>query len=227
MFILKNLVTISLLTGLLLIAGCNQDTEQTANSNSENVEREKNQSEQDNNQSNADQKQERENDTSNTSESNKNEEQNSHSEDRNSKKNDQSEQASDTLNKEQAKVVLSDYEEAFKNVINNTNQELKQQEYTDQQQVKKYFQNFMSEDLALSLMDTFIRKEEDGLYIVATEGPLFLEEDQPFTFTKSDQETATVTQERENPMIGHIQMEYTITKNEDSWIVQEIDSEQL
>jgi len=221
-FELKKLVTIPFLAGLFLLAGCNSDSDQSANTNSEEVEKEKNQSNDGRNkeQGNVD-------NTNNTNESNSDEEQNSDSRDENSEQNDESEQVAETLNKEEAKGVLTDYEEAFKHVINNTNQELKQLEYTDQQQLKEYFQNFMSEDLALSLMDTFIRKEEDGLYIVATEGPLFLEQDQAFTFTKSDEETATITQERENLMIGHIQMEYTLTKNEDSWVVDEINSKQL
>lgn len=221
-------MTIPCLSGLLLLAGCNQETDQIANNNPEEVENEQNPSEQNNRNSNDDQKQEQGNDDStNNKNGNGNDERNSDSGDENSEQKDESEQASDSINKEKAEVVLTEYEEAFKNVINNTNQELKQQEYSNQQQLKKYFQNFMSEDLALSLMDTFIREEEDGLYIVATEGPLFLEEDQPYTFTKNDKETATVTQERENPMIGHIQMEYTLTKKEDSWIVEEINSEQL
>lgn len=217
------------LAGLLLLAGCNQESDQTANNNSQEVENDQNLSEQDNTNSTNDQNQDQENEynENNTNENNNDKEQNNDSEDGHAEQNDESEQASDTLNKEDAEVVLTEYEEAFKNVINNTNQELKQQEYTNQQQLKVYFQNFMSEDLALSLMDTFIREEEDGLYIVATEGPLFLEEDQPFTFTKKDKETATITQERKNPMIGHIQMEYTLTIKEDSWIVDEINSEQL
>ena len=191
---MKKLVTIPLLSGILLLAGCSSDSDQTANTNSEEVERKKNQSEQ--------------NDDSG-------DEQN------------ESEQAADTLNKEEAKVVLTDYEKAFKYVINNTNQELKQQEFTNQQQLKEYFQNYMSEDLAISFMETFIRVEEDGLYIVATEGPLFLDTEQPFTFTEIDGATASVTQERENTMSGHIQIEYTLTSNEDLWIVEEINSEQL
>lgn len=221
---LKKLVTIPLLLGILLLAGCSSDSDQTANTNSEEVERKKNQSEQNDDLSNDSQNQEQENDdSSNTNKSNNDEERNSDSGDEQN----ESEQAADTLNKEEAKVVLTDYEKAFKYVINNTNQELKQQEFTNQQQLKEYFQNYMSEDLAISFMETFIRVEEDGLYIVATEGPLFLDTEQPFTFTEIDGDTASVTQERENTMSGHIQIEYTLTNNEDLWIVDDINSEQL
>lgn len=221
-------MTIPFLTGLLLLSGCNQNDEQTTDTQPDENETNYVQTDQNSDSSDPNQKQENKDEEENERDTDQDENTNQNDEDKkNSDQTDDSTQASEPLDKERAKVVLKEYEKVFQDVINNTNKELKQQEFTEKQQLQEHFQNFMSEDLALTLMEAFIREEEDGLYIVATEAPLFLKEEEPFTFTKNDEKSATVTQERENPMIGHIEMQYTITKNEGSWVVKSISSDQL
>lgn len=131
-----------------------------------------------------------------------------------------SEQPLDEFDKGRAEVVLTEYEKAFKKVINNTDDQLKQLEYTNKQGLKEHFEHFMSAEIAQSWVDTYFQEKEDGLYVIATEGPVFLQEDKPFTFTKTTDETATVVQERNNELIGHVKMKYTLKLNNDNiWFV--------
>ncbi|WP_227939377.1 hypothetical protein [Alkalihalobacillus deserti] len=199
--------TISILIGLLLLSGCGQeDTEKSGDP--------KTTQEQEDNYQTGDtlvppvESIEHEKNDSNKEKSNRN--------------NDQLDEASNSFDKERAKVVLTEYEKAFQKVVNSTNDKLKQREYTTKQELREHFQHLMSGDLATSMVDTYFREKDDGLYVVATEPPTFLKEDQPFTLTKSSDESATVTQERNNEFIGHVKVDFTLTKKEDFWIIKDI-----
>ena len=219
---MKKLFAIPLLTGLLLLTGCNQeDPEQASETTPEENQQETEQnSESDDKQDQQDQN----NDENNNNNHNNNNNENNESSDQS---NESDQESSDPFDKGRATTVLTEYEEAFKKVISYTNDELKQQEYTTKQQLQEHFQHFMSEDLAQSMVDTYFREEDDGLYVIATEGPTFLAEDKTYTFTKNEEGSATVTQERENQLIGHVEMEYNLTKKDGFWIVEEVTHKDL
>lgn len=139
----------------------------------------------------------------------------------------QSEENSDSIDKGRAETVLTEYEQAFQKVVSYTNESGKQQEYTTKQGLIEHFKHFMSEEIAQSLVNTYFEERDGGLYVVPMDAPIFLQEDQPYTFTKNDDGTVTITQERNNELYGHLNVEYTLAKRDGFWIVQNIESHGL
>lgn len=141
---------------------------------------------------------------------------------------DQSNVPSDSLDKDRAEVVLTEYEEAFKKVISFKDEQRKQKEFKTKEALVEHFEHFMSTAHAQYLADTYFREKDDGLYVIATEPPVFLKEDQPFTFIQIDDTSATIIQERENQLIGHVKMEYELTKKDNGqWIVKDVFSSEV
>lgn len=197
---MKKLLMVTLFASLML-AGCNAGETAPDNGNDS----EPNEEAQDNNQNEGSENDQAAGDDEGTNEED-------------SQNNDQ---ASDDFDKGRAKAELTEYEEAFKMVISNSNEEQKLNEYTTKQGLKDHFKHFMTEEMAQSWVDTYFEKKEDGLYVVSMDGPIFLQEDQPFTFTKTGDQ-AIVLQERNNELIGHVNMKYTLTQRDGYWIVQDV-----
>ncbi len=128
----------------------------------------------------------------------------------------------DTFEKESVKMVLTEYERAFLAVVHDTNDTLKLNNYTTKQELVEYFQQLMSVELATSLVDAYFTEKKGGLFVVATEPPTFLEEGQPFTVTTNGDGSATVTQEHNNDFMGHVQVEFTLAKQEDRWMIIDV-----
>ena len=61
-----------------------------------------------------------------------------------------------------------------------------------------------------------------------TEAPVWFDETEAYTF-EHDEATASIIQERQNELIGHINMIYTFEYAEDdeAWQIEAIDSEEL
>lgn len=136
-------------------------------------------------------------------------------------------ETSDTFDKERARVVLTEFEKAFKKVINYTDDQQRLKAFDTKQELINHFKHFMSKDLAQSMVNAYFKEKEDGVYVVAMDAPTFLKEDQPFTFSKTGPDKAKVVQERRNELIGHVNMEFILTKKDNRWIVKTVNREQL
>lgn len=136
-------------------------------------------------------------------------------------------QSADEFDKGRAEVVLTEYEKAFKKVVSYVDDQQKQKEYSTKQELIEHFEHFMSSELAQSWADTYFEEKEDGLYVKATEGPIFLQEDEAFSFSKTDG-TAEVVQERKNQLMGHVEMKYMLSKQKDNiWIVEQVQRNEI
>lgn len=128
----------------------------------------------------------------------------------------------DTLEKESVEKVLTEYERAFQGVVHDTSDTLKQNQYTTKKELVEYFQQSMSEELSTSLVNMYFTEKKGELFVVATELPTFLEEDEPFTVTINADGSATVAQEHNNDFMGHVQVKFILVKQEDRWKIIDV-----
>ncbi|QGH33744.1 hypothetical protein GI584_06800 [Gracilibacillus salitolerans] len=140
---------------------------------------------------------------------------------------DSSEEEIPTLDEEQAKEVLHDYRDGFMSVIENTEDDGALADYESKEALKEEFMNVMSEDLADSFVSHYFEEDNGKVYVVPTEAPVWFEEDSDFSLEQVNDLEYEVTQEQSNELIGNIRMTYVITSTEDSWIVNEVRSEDL
>ncbi|TFB14656.1 hypothetical protein E3U55_13605 [Filobacillus milosensis] len=228
---MKKLLSITLLIGVLIIAGCGQSA--TGETDDPTSVDEENQTEQDeSNGSQSDDKENKEGKDSNNSKdepSSQDNEQNENTEDEGSENQDNEKEKNDTesIDQGRAKTVLTEYEEAFKKVVSYTNDQGKQKEYTTKEGLKEHFMHFMSDELATSMVDTYFEEKEDGLYVKAMDGPTFLQEDKEFSFTQNKDGSVSIIQERNNELTGHVEMEYKLVNKNGYWIVNEVESRSL
>lgn len=138
-----------------------------------------------------------------------------------------SEEEIPTLHQEQAKEVLNDYQEKFMSVIENTEDDGTLIDYDSKEALKEEFMTVMSEDLADSFVSHYFEEENDKVYVVATEAPVWFKEDSDFSFEQVNDVEYEVTQDQSNELIGNVRMTYVITSTDDSWIVSEVRSEDL
>ncbi|KGP72617.1 hypothetical protein [Pontibacillus yanchengensis] len=134
---------------------------------------------------------------------------------------------SKTLNKAQATRVLEEYETAFKKVVNYTNDEGIQQEYTTKEGLQTHFEHFVAPDIAASLVDTYFRVENGNVYVEAKGGPLYLNENNPYQFSETANGMYKITQEIDNQLRGHIQVEFVLSTRNTVWVIEEINTTQL
>ncbi|MRH44646.1 hypothetical protein GH741_18530 [Aquibacillus halophilus] len=219
-------------TGFLMLSGCGLENEEAQNEQNEeqqNEEEQQNDEEQDNENNQDNSSEQGTNEEENDNQSNEDSTNNNSDENQNNENSDDQsdEQTSDSFDKGRAEVVLTEYKEAFNKVINNRNDDLKLNEFSTKQELTEHFNQFMSQELSRTMVDRYFREEDDGLYLTPMDAPVFLQEDQQFTFNKTGDGSATVVQERQNQLIGHVNMEYSLTKKDDSWIVEDVERTEI
>ncbi|WP_143484622.1 hypothetical protein [Halalkalibacillus sediminis] len=133
---------------------------------------------------------------------------------------------SHSMDKEEAANVLGEYEEAFNNVINNKNDQGKQNEYETKDGLQQHFENFMTAEWATNIIDIYFEEKDDGLYVKAIDGPTFLQQDQEYSFTNHEDGTATVTQNRDNELTGNVEMKYELQEVDGNWVVHDVSSQE-
>ncbi|WP_208588860.1 hypothetical protein [Gracilibacillus suaedae] len=138
-----------------------------------------------------------------------------------------SEEETPTLDQEQAKEVLNEYQDKFMSVIENTEDDGALTDYDSKESLKEEFTTIMSEELADSFVAHYFEEDNDKVYVVSTEAPVWFEEDSDFSFEQVNDVEYEITQERSNELIGNVRMTYVITSTDDSWIVNEVRSEDL
>ncbi|MGP4071548.1 hypothetical protein ACTWQB_03215 [Piscibacillus sp. B03] len=120
--------------------------------------------------------------------------------------------------------VISNYEETITSLKNENTQEI---DFDSKDEVMDYLTQAMSYSLAESHIDTYIEERDDGLYLVPTEFPVFINTDEDYQTSQEDANTYHVTQEQDTELTDHIEMTFIITNHDGTWIVDEVEVEQL
>ncbi|RSL34065.1 hypothetical protein D7Z54_08130 [Salibacterium salarium] len=139
-----------------------------------------------------------------------------------------SQQDEDTpaLTRESAVELMNSYKESFVSLINETdNQKIESYQTTDE--VKQHFANTMSDELATWMTDSYFTEEDDGVYVIAKDGPTWFQEDQSFELEEVSEGHVKIVQERENELLGHVNMVYHASFQENQWVVDDIETNEL
>ncbi|MFD2706638.1 hypothetical protein [Salibacterium lacus] len=136
------------------------------------------------------------------------------------------EEAPPELTEERALEVMSAYRESFETLINDTDSQ-RVESYQTLDEVQQHFEEVMSTDLAEWMTDSYFREEDDGIYVIAKDAPTWLQEDQSFALEEEARDHVRIVQERDNEMLGHVEMIYNAVYDGNQWIVDEIETNEL
>ncbi len=141
---------------------------------------------------------------------------------------DESEEEAETseLTENKAVQILNDYRTTFMDVVENTDDQGALENYQTKEELKSDFMTVMSESLAESYVSTYFEEENGTIFVVATEAPVWFEENQDYSFEQISDEEYEVTQDQRNDLIGDLRMTYVITSDNETWIVSEVRSKE-
>ncbi|TXC89704.1 hypothetical protein FS935_15140 [Metabacillus litoralis] len=126
-----------------------------------------------------------------------------------------------------AEKIMNEYKTSFLSLAQEAENDGKLTSIQTQEQLMSYLQQNMSKDLASSYANTYFRVESDGVYIKATDSPTWLDLSQTFEIEKINESEYKVSQERNNELIGHVNVTYKIIFKDDRWIVDGIQTEKV
>ncbi|MBM7573743.1 hypothetical protein [Aquibacillus albus] len=150
-------------------------------------------------------------------------------EEQNEQSSDDSEQEGDIqeFNEEDAVELMSDYKDSFVSLINEAGEDQKADSFQTKAEVKEHFKSTMSDDLATWMTDSYFKEEDDGVYIIAKDGPTWLKEEQSFDVEKVSDGHVKIVQERDNELLGHVKMVFHAKFQGEYWVVSEIEQEEV
>lgn len=133
-----------------------------------------------------------------------------------------------TLDKSAALEVMNNYKNTFLEIAETSSQDGQVADYQSKQELIDYFSSkVMSDDLATWYAETYFREENGELFIQAMDAPTWLQEDQPFELEKVNDQEYRVIQERNNALLGHVNMIYILAFQGNTWVVKEIQQETM
>ncbi|SDG92132.1 hypothetical protein SAMN05192534_10115 [Alteribacillus persepolensis] len=130
------------------------------------------------------------------------------------------------LSERQAAAFLNEWETSFLSLVDEADSDQKIDSYETTGEVQQYFEETMSQELAAWMTDAYFTNRDDGVYVIAKDGPTWFEESQPFEMEKESDTRFLVTQERNNELLGHVNMIYHLVYQDGQWVVHEIESEE-
>ncbi|EDL63216.1 hypothetical protein [Bacillus sp. SG-1] len=128
------------------------------------------------------------------------------------------------MNKEKAENVLNQYKGLFMEVINEGSQ---LEEYENKDEIIQHFSSIMTTEYAESLVDLYIKEENGELSVVATETPIWLQEDQEFDLEKVTDQEYHAVQNIDNQLRGKKGVIFTLVMEEGSWVVADVTTGQV
>ncbi|WP_100407416.1 LysM peptidoglycan-binding domain-containing protein [Bacillus solitudinis] len=131
------------------------------------------------------------------------------------------------LNHSTARNVMTEFKKSFMDLADNSKKDGEITNLDSKEELVSYFTAIMSEELATWFADTYFREENNILYIKAMDAPTWLQTDQPFTLEKVNDTEYKVIQERNNALIGHVNMIYILSLKDGEWIVKNIEREEI
>ncbi|MBE4909194.1 hypothetical protein IMZ08_14095 [Bacillus luteolus] len=141
------------------------------------------------------------------------------------KQKDNQDQEAIEFSKETAKQVMQNYKSAFQEIETNT--EGKITNFQTIREIETHLAKAMSMDLVDWLIEAYIQETNGELFMRAMDAPTWLAEDTDFSIEEVNKEHYTIIQERNNELIGHVEMTYHAKMNDGKWILTDIESKEL
>ncbi|WP_152656731.1 hypothetical protein [Oceanobacillus sp. CFH 90083] len=129
------------------------------------------------------------------------------------------------LGEEEAVEILQVYEETFRNIIENAEEDGELTDFHSWEELHQEFLTIMSEALAEDIEDTYFEENEEGsIYIATPEEPVWFDEEETYAFEKVENNLYKLEQEQTDQMLI---VTYTIFWDEEKWIVANVELEDL
>lgn len=131
------------------------------------------------------------------------------------------------LTKEEATKVVQQYEQAISHTIDVMQDENPDNDYTSKEEIKKYYTDSMTEELAASNADSYFWTIEGQFEVKPRDGGIQLQTDQPYTFNQLEEEKYELVQERDNELFNHVKAHFIIVRENEQWVIKKISKEEL
>ncbi|MRG87806.1 hypothetical protein [Salinibacillus xinjiangensis] len=137
------------------------------------------------------------------------------------------EQTPEELDKQSALEVMETFKTTFVRMYSSSDENLKIPEAQSIEDIKEEFRTIMSDELAEWYAESYYREENGEVFVVAMDGPTWLEADIPYDLEKISETKFKINQERDNEQLGHRIMSYVLIYEEGHWKVDDIETEVL
>ncbi|QOR67143.1 hypothetical protein IM538_03040 [Cytobacillus suaedae] len=121
--------------------------------------------------------------------------------------------------------VMQNYKSAFQEIETNT--EGKITNFQTITEIESHLAEVMSMELVDWLIEAYIQEQNGELFMRAMDAPTWLAEDTDFSIEEVNKEHYKIVQERNNELIGHVEMTYHANWIEGKWILTDIESKEL
>ncbi|WP_188207861.1 DUF3221 domain-containing protein [Alkalibacillus aidingensis] len=122
--------------------------------------------------------------------------------------------------------VMIEYKATFESLYDHDDQ-MRLNQYDTIAEIRDSFTRVMSTELANRHIDTYVREQDGDLHLVATEAPIFLDQDEPYDVVEISDDEYHIKQEINNELTGHVEMIFTIIYENFQWIVDDVSSKPL
>lgn len=132
-----------------------------------------------------------------------------------------------SMDKEKAKKVLEQYDKAYQYVVNVTEDKKEDNNFKTKQEAIDYLKQYMVEDFARPFVEDRFMKKDGEFTILGQGGPTNFAGDKPYSIEEVDEKTYKVMQERDNQMMGHVNVTFTLKYDGSKWIVNDVNRERI
>ncbi len=137
------------------------------------------------------------------------------------------EETNNTVPNLDAEQIMRSYKDSFMKLVENRDKKGRLSNISSKDEVITHFTSTMSKDLAEWYAETYFREEDGKIILKAMDAPTWFVQDKEYSLDKVDERNYKLIQERNNGLIGHVNMIYNLYYNDEKWIVHSIDIEQL
>ncbi|PKR77078.1 hypothetical protein CEY16_10040 [Halalkalibacillus sediminis] len=120
--------------------------------------------------------------------------------------------------------VLTEYEEKVNNFLEGQADDQRITTHDSIEEIRNDFMTVMSRSQAQYLIETYVR-EDNGLYLVATGGPVFINLEEPYSTEQVSEKEYQVIQEKDGQMRNGI-FTFNIVYNGEAYVVDSIEHEE-
>ncbi|MCF6408877.1 hypothetical protein [Pseudalkalibacillus salsuginis] len=107
-------------------------------------------------------------------------------------------------------------------VVQPTDVNYKVSDFDTKQGLVRYLNQYVSEKVAKYYVDGLYQEEQDGLYIIPTELPPWIEKGNPSTLKKVDENHYQLEQNNSSDLYGDYFIQLNFKKNGDNWIIESV-----
>ncbi|WP_226670056.1 hypothetical protein [Metabacillus litoralis] len=126
-----------------------------------------------------------------------------------------------------AEKIMNDYKTTFLSLAQEAENDGELTSIETKEQLMSHLNQTMSQKLAKTYADTYFNVESNGVYIKAMDSPTWLEPNKSFEIKKINDNEYEVIQERNNELLGHVNISYRIVFNGQNWVVDGIQTKKV